>query len=138
MVLGIGVDVIRSFRFKKWKDYSLDKLLKVFSQRELEELNNSFGDKVDFFATRFASKEAFYKALSYALVALGYTQKTFSFAFARKHIEVLKGKWDLPVLEINWRAFEEKIGQDLPKIKPSLSFSHEKEYSVAVVVLESV
>ncbi len=136
MVLGVGVDVAETSRFKEWKNYSREKLLKVFGKAELSYLDKEQGASSEqFFASRFAAKEAFFKALSSALVDLNLTKQEFSFQLARHHVEVVKSTWDIPVLQVNWTAFEEKIGATLPKIKSQLSLSHEKSIAIAFVVL---
>ena len=109
----------------------------VFCESELAQASDlrNPGRVHEFFASRFAAKEAFYKALSTSLVKLGLTSQTFSFAFARKHVEVVKGVWDVPVLKVNWDALAEKIGVELPKFEAQVSISHEKTTAVAMVVL---
>jgi phosphopantetheine--protein transferase-like protein len=87
-------------------------------------------------ASRFAAKEAFFKALSSALVNLKLTQTTFSFLFTCQNIEVLQDEWQVPKLKVTWEVFEEKIGASLPKLQAHLSLSHEKNYSVAFVILD--
>ena len=86
-------------------------------------------------AARFAAKEAFFKALSAALVKLDYTNKEFTLLFLCRHVSVVKSTWDVPVLKIDWTAIEEKIEKKLPVFKVELSISHEKEYAVAFVVI---
>ncbi len=86
-------------------------------------------------ASRFAAKEAFFKALSATLVNLNLTSKTFSFLFACQNIEVVKGEWDVPQFKINWHAFEKIIEKKLPKFKTDLSISHEKSYVISYVVI---
>ena len=136
MILGIGVDVSEPSRFQNWKNYSHEKLLKVFSEEELSYLSKECGASVEqFFASRFAAKEAFFKALSTALVNLGLNSQTFPFEFARKHVEVVKSTWDLPILKVDWEAFEEKIRVSIPKMEIYLSLSHEKSLGIAFVIL---
>ncbi len=137
MILGIGVDIVNLDRFEEWETYSREKLLKVFRASELDDLKKSGGDAAQFFASRFAAKEAFYKALSATLVSKGLTSNSFSFQFARQHIEVIKGEWDIPALKINWKGFEEKVGENLADLNVQLSLSHEKNVTVAFVTISS-
>jgi holo-[acyl-carrier protein] synthase len=130
MILGIGTDIVSIKRFKKWEKFSHDQLRKIFSAEEL---------KLDFvrLAARFAAKEAFFKALSAALIKLNLTKNEFSFLFFCKNVEVKNGTWDVPFFVINWQAIEEKIGAKLPKISVELSLSHEKDFAIAFVLMET-
>ncbi len=160
MILGIGTDIVQVDRFKNWATFPKEKLLRVFSEKELEycgvrTLRQAQGERehlinqavrgepvepyerfnLESLASRFAAKEAFFKALSASLVNLKLTQTTFSFLFTCQNIEVVQDEWQVPVLKINWKSFEEKIGAKLPKFQTHLSISHEKNYSVAFVIL---
>jgi len=157
MILGIGTDIVQVSRFKSWQNYSEEQLLRIFSEYELKialrdagfagssRLRQGFvghaGRTVvgvldlQSLASRFAAKEAFFKALSTALVKLNLTQKTFSFLFACQNVEVIKGEWDVPELKVDWEIFQEKVGKKLPKLNVDLSISHEKEYAISFVVI---
>ena len=86
-------------------------------------------------ASRFAAKEAFYKALSASLIKLNLNKKEFLFLFSCKNVEVLKLEWGVPVFNINWPAFEKKIGLKIPKLTVDLSISHEKDFALAFVII---
>jgi len=132
MILGIGTDIVDVARFNRWKEFPENRLQKVFSQKELFDCKLS-PEKL---AVRFAAKEAFYKALSNSLITFGFTRVTFSFMFACRNISVEYTTWNVPILHINWKEFEDKIGKKLSKIKTHLSLSHERETAIAFVVLE--
>ncbi len=136
---GTGIDIVEISRFAGWESRDKKQLLDVFSEDEITQAQNvrSPGRVHEFFAVRFAAKEAFYKALSCSLLKLGLTKTTFSFAFARKHVAVVKGTWDVPVLEVNWAAFREKVGADMPQFETQLSLAHEKSCAVAIVNLSA-
>ena len=141
MILGIGSDIVQVDRFNSWTDFSHERLLKVFSESELKDcLFSSSLDTKKYIpqklASRFAAKEAFFKALSATLVSLGYTQHTFPLLFACKHISLVKTTWGVPTLKINWQAFEEKIQQNLPKISVNVSIADEHNHVVAFVTLQ--
>ena len=138
MILGVGVDITHIPRFKKFKDYSDEQLYKVFSFQEITDCTNNGELDCARLATRFAAKEAFFKALSATLVKLNLTHQEFSFLFACKHVSVVKKTWDVPQLEINWAGFEAKINKKLPKLSVELSISHEASHAVAFVVLTKV
>lgn len=139
MVCGVGIDIAEMARFESFQRYSRERLLEIFSESELSQCEKEYtllAPINQFYASRFAAKEAFYKALTHSLFLLGYTKRSFSFAFARKQVEVVKTTWDLPMLKVNWKALGDKIGAELPTFKAHLSISHEKTHAIAVVVLE--
>jgi phosphopantetheine--protein transferase-like protein len=160
MILGIGTDIVQVDRFKSWANFSQEKLLRVFSEQELEYccvrmVRQAHHERLNLekvsvrpelvegcerfnlesLASRFAAKEAFFKALSASLVTLKQIQTTFSFLFACQNVEVIQDDWQVPTFKVNWSNFEEKIGTKLPKFQTHLSISHEKNYSVAFVIL---
>ena len=125
-VLGIGCDIVSVKRVKSWD--------KVFSPEEID----FCGDHMPGLAARFAAKEAFFKALSSALIKLNLTKNEFSFLFLCKYVQVKSGFWEVPFLDVNWSAIEEKINAKLPVLNVELSMSHEKEFAMATVVIERV
>ncbi|MFC1894451.1 holo-ACP synthase [Candidatus Dependentiae bacterium] len=137
MILGIGTDIAKVARFKSWQNYSQEQLLKVFSKQELKNCKKNSEYNLEYLASRFSAKEAFFKALSQALVKIYLTKKTFTFIFTCQNIEIIKTTWDVPILKINWQAFEQIVDQKLSDFKVDLSISHEKEYAVSFVVISN-
>lgn len=131
MVLGIGTDIVSVQRLRKWEQYSYDQLRKTFSKSELEYCKTDNGYDWISLAARFAAKEAFYKAISAALVTLGKTSSEFSFLFMCKSVYVDKGVWDLPFLCINWK----ELGIDIGDVSVKLSISHEMDFAIAFVII---
>lgn len=137
MILGIGVDVVEVERFKTWVDYPLQQLLRIFSQSELDSIFNVETElRIQRMASRFAAKEAFYKALSATLVKLGKTRKKIHFIATCKAIKVKTIQWEIPTIDVNWKFFEERLEIKFPKFEINLSLSHEKNYSVAYVIIQ--
>lgn len=139
MILGIGVDITQNKRFDGWQNRSKEQLLHVFTEQELNltaDMNEQ--QKIEFYASRFAAKEAFYKAFSSALVKFKIherTSKTFNFLFACKYINISSGIFDTPLVNISLIPFSELLGCNIPEFKTELSFSHEKDFSIAFVVI---
>ena len=135
MILGIGTDIVKVDRFNSWSTLDKDKFLHIFSKKELEECYKN--EKLNFqsLASRFAAKEAFYKALSSSLIKLNLNKKEFLFLFSCKNVEILKLEWGVPVFNINWSAFEKKIDLKIPKLTVDLSISHEKDFALAFVII---
>jgi len=131
----IGTDIVAIERLKRFESFSYDQMRRIFSGEELDYCK--LGDSFDWekLAARFAAKEAFFKALSAALVALGKTKHEFSFLFLCQHVSVSKITWDVPVLVVTWEAIEEKVGEKLPDLRAEVSISHEKSHAIATVLL---
>ena len=81
MLFATGIDLVEIKRFETWSSYEETKLLRIFSKTELfdsiQKNNNKYPYSTEKLATRFAAKEAFYKALSSILVQLGQTKYKF-------------------------------------------------------------
>jgi phosphopantetheine--protein transferase-like protein len=66
MIRGIGVDSVDIKRFALWHTYLQKKLLRIFSEHEIEYCLRNQHKSAERFAVRFAAKEAFFKAFSCA------------------------------------------------------------------------
>ena len=124
-IFGIGVDLVKNQRIKQ----SIKKkgfIEKIFSKKEIF-YSQKTSNKVNFFAKRFAAKEAFSKALGTGL------RGGISF----KNIEILNDKMGKPyyynsnnIKRIIYNRFKLK-SYDL-----FLSISDETDYSVAFTVIQ--
>tara|TARA_B100001057_G_C22641827_1_gene868545 strand:- start:152 stop:538 length:387 start_codon:yes stop_codon:yes gene_type:complete len=125
-ILGIGVDIIKNRRIKsasKNKKF----INRTFSKTEINFSKKNF-DKINYFAKRFAAKEAFSKA-----IGTGFSQN-LNF----KDIEVLNDQNGKPyyimtkkINNIIYKKFKIK------KFKLFLSISDEKDYSIAFAILQT-
>jgi phosphopantetheine--protein transferase-like protein len=136
VILGVGVDIVQTQRFKPWLEYSKERLLRVFSQQEIDFIfSGSHELAMQRMSSRYAAKEAFYKALSATLVKLEKTEKSFAFLSMCKAISIASGKWEVPEIVVDWNFFEKKLAIELPKFDINFSMSHEKDYAVAYVII---
>lgn len=137
VIYGMGIDCVEVARFKAWNTYAIKRLEKIFTLHELHRYQTlpAGKDYAQFFASRFAAKEAFYKALSSLLASRNQTFEFFSFEYAAPQVGVVEGKLGVPVLEVHWKAFEEKIGVSLSHHTIHLSLSHEKIMAIACVII---
>ena len=124
-ILGIGVDVINNKRIKSLiKNESFVK--RVFGKNELK-LSLKIKNKSNYFAKRFAAKEAFAKAMGTGF------RNNLNF----KDIEILNNKIGKPYYLKSKKI--NKIINNLFKIKDYnlfLSISDEKNCSIAFTILE--
>jgi len=123
-ILGNGVDIIQNSRIKKLirnKKF----ILRVFSKNEINESKKT-KNKANFFAKRFAAKEAFVKS-----IGLGFRK-----GINLKDICVHKDKLGKPKIVLNSKVkkvLSKKFS--LNRFKIFLSLSDEKDYSIAYVIL---
>ena len=125
-IIGNGVDIVENKRINKLID---DKkfIKRVFTNKEIR-FSKNIKNKTNYYAKRFAAKEAFVKALGTGF------RNDINFS----DIEVINNKLGKPKINIskNVRAFiKKKFKLDKPKIYVSLS--DENKHSIAYVILEN-
>ncbi|MBS6183467.1 MAG: holo-ACP synthase [Clostridium celatum] len=122
MILGIGTDIIEIERINRAINNTPMFLEKIFTKRELDELNKSTL-RVESVAGNFAVKEAVSKAV-------GTGMRGFSF----NDIEVFRDELGKPIVEVS-----DKV-KDIIKVDNytfNVSISHNRTCAIAFVVLES-
>ena len=123
-ILGIGVDVVSNKRIQlliKNKNF----IKRIFGPNELKFSEKKI-DKINYFAKRFAAKEAFSKALGTGI------RKGINF----NEIVVLNKKTGKPYINLIGQTKKTLIKKFKgKKSKISLSLSDEKNYAVAFVTI---
>ena len=125
-ILGNGVDIIDNRRIEK-AIKNKNFINKIFTKKEKEFSKKKKAKKINYFAKRFAAKEAFLKAIGTGI----------SNGFSFKDITVLNDKEGKPLIEL-----EKKIDLFIKKkfkvknYKIYLSISDEMKYSIAYVILQ--
>lgn len=118
----IGIDSVEIGRFVHWHSYGA-KLLKIFTQVEIDYCLKYKSLSAQRFASRFAAKEAVYKAISNKF----YINCTFvSFC---KFIEIIKDKNNVPKIKIDFAKL------DCPKFDIEISITHTKDMATAVALV---
>jgi holo-[acyl-carrier protein] synthase len=124
-ILGIGVDIINNSRIKNAiKNKSF--VNRIFSKVEI--LNSKkIKDKTNFFAKRFAAKEAFIKS-----VGTGF-RKDINF----KDIYIINDTFGKPNIKLS-NKIKNLMGNKFKKKNYNLflSLSDEKNYSIAFVIIQ--
>ena len=122
MIYGIGIDIVETLRIQqaveRWGKRFLER---VYTEREIAYAYRK-NDPYLSLSVRFAAKEAFIKAFS--------PGQLISFT----DVEVRNQDTGKPLMEIRGRTGELLKQRSIQKIHVSLS--HEKDYSVACVVIE--
>ena len=122
MILGIGTDIIEIERIDRAIKNTPMFLEKIFTKRELEELNRSTL-RVESVAGNFSVKEAVSKAVGTGMRGFTFTD-----------IEVFRDELGKPIVQVS-----DKI-KDIIKVDNyifNVSISHNRTCAIAFVVLES-
>lgn len=126
MIFGVGCDIAKVSRFEKWV-LSKDMISRFYNENEHVSENAVLQRKCEFYASRFAAKEAFSKALGTGIRG-----------FNLNEVFISKDDNEKPEIKVLGNAkkmLEEKCGE---KYKIHVSLSHEKEYALAFVVIEII
>lgn len=123
MIAGIGTDITEVKRFEKWIK-NPEMLERFFNEKEL---SNAASDsaKCQHYAVRFAAKEAFSKALGTGITG-----------FKLKDVYITNDSEGKPLLNIEGSALSQ-MKERLGNCNAFVTLSHEKEYAVAFVILET-
>ena len=126
-IIGNGVDIIQNSRIKKLlKNPKF--LLRVFSKGEIK-ASKKIKNKTNFFAKRFAAKEAFVKS-----IGTGF-RKSINF----KDIYVKNNRLGKPKLLFNNKVKNIMVKKfKSKKFNVFLSLSDEKRYSIAYVIINKL
>ena len=125
-ILGIGIDIIQNNRVKKLVKKKFF-IKRTFGKNELKFLNKTI-NKTNFFAKRFAAKEAFAKSLGTGF------RNDLNF----KDIEILNDKLGKPYYLISKKISDMiKKKFKIKRFNLFLSISDEKDYSIAFTILQT-
>ena len=126
-IIGNGVDIIKNSRVKNLiKNPKF--LSRIFSENEIKD-SKKIKNKINFFAKRFAAKEAFVKS-----IGIGF-RKGINF----KDIYVKKNKLGKPTISYNNKVkkiLNQKFKSN--KFNVYVSLSDEKHYSIAYVIINKL
>ena len=126
-ILGIGVDIIENYRIKHSIKNS-NFLKRIYSTKELKQSKLS-KNKTNFFAKRFAAKEALAKAIGSGF------RNNLNFA----DIEIINDKMGKPYyLENNKIKNLIKKKFNVKNFECFLSISDEKKYSTAFTIIQKI
>ncbi|WP_147634790.1 holo-ACP synthase [Treponema pectinovorum] len=126
MIYGVGTDIAKVSRFEKWiKNPKI--FLRFFNEKEQypRDLQKNVYPCTCHYASRFAAKEAFVKALG-----TGFAGITLNDFYLAKNEE---GKPYFKFGKDTKAILDKRLGQ---KYNIQVSISHEKEYAVAFVIIE--
>ena len=126
-ILGIGVDIIKNERIRILINNKTF-IKRTFGKNELKFSKKTL-NKTNYFAKRFAAKEAFSKALGTGF------RNNLNF----NDIEIVNDKLGKPYYLINNKIKQIiKKKKKVNKFKLFLSISDEKDYSVAFIIIQKI
>ena len=123
-IVGTGTDLARIERFRKFLEPDNKVLKRIFSADERQYALQK-KDPAPHFAARFAAKEAFVKALGTGLRE----------GLSWQQVVVVRDSLGCPSLQLSGRAAEMLTERGV--CATHLSYSHDGDYAVATVILES-
>ena len=121
MIIGTGIDIVKTDRFVDWVNQP-GLLLRYFHENEIEYIKNQNVSALESLAGRFAAKEAFGKALGTGLAGL-----------SLRNISIENNKQGKPEIFLKEEVFE--IVKKNGNININLSIAHEKDFAVDMVIL---
>lgn len=125
MITGLGVDIVKNERLESAINRWGEKLLqRIFTEDEREYVSKQ-KNPIQSLSARFACKEAVAKALGTGI----------SNGIRWVDIEVVSSSQKKPEVKLHGKAFEQAEKMEINNIL--VSFAHEKEFSVASVILLS-
>lgn len=123
MIFGIGTDIAKVNRFEKWIN-NPEMITRFFNKEEIKE-KGKMPALCEHYAARFAAKEAFSKALGTGISG-----------FSLQDVYIKNQESGKPELIVQNKALEILI-EKCPDPIIHVSLSHEKEFAVAFVIIES-
>ena len=118
MIIGIGTDIVKIKRIKNLIDYNAKSFItRCFTKKEQE---NEKGERKNYYAKRWAAKEAIVKALGTGFKEIKFTD-----------IEITNDNNGKPIAHCNKLS---KIVQN-DNVSIHISISDEKEYAIAFAVI---
>jgi len=124
-IIGNGVDIVDNNRIKNLTK-NLNFIKRIYSDLEIKK-SKKIKNKTNFFAKRFAAKEAFVKSLG----------SGFRNGINFKDISVKNNNFGKPILHLNDKIKKIlKKKYRLNKFKIFLSLADEKKHSIAFVIIK--
>jgi phosphopantetheine--protein transferase-like protein len=130
MIAGIGIDSVEIERFAQWHCWPSAKLLRIFSQQEIDYCLATPACNAQRFAARFAAREALYKALTQAQ-----PEHTIPFLTLCRATTIAHREKKTPHLTIETRLLE-PYGYKKNNFIIHLSLTHSNAAASAVVIIE--
>ncbi len=123
-MITIGIDAVDIARFEQWPLFSRKKLRRIFNDTEIDFILQDSNKALQRFASRFAAKEACYKALSPLF------KIPVPFLRVAQYVTVQSASSGQPMLTIDWNALKLQDG-----CYAQISITHTDTTAFAVVIV---
>lgn len=132
MIIGLGIDSIEIERFTYWHTYSNQQLLRIFSKEEVEYCLKNGVSSAERFAARFATREAFFKAIQTA-----YPSTHIPFLSVCRAISLSHAGNNSPTLKVDWPTIRKITGNLISIPLTSLiSVTHTRTTATVCILLQ--
>ena len=132
MIIGLGIDSIEIERFAHWHTLSKQRLRRIFSEKEIEYCLLNGISSAERFAARFATREAFFKAIQTA-----YPSTHIPFLSICRAISLSHAQNNSPTLIIDWNKLSNLTNNAINGSLSSLvSITHTKTVATVCVFLQ--
>lgn len=131
MILGVGIDNVIISRFDNYHTHERTFLEKLFSTQEIAYCLSQ-PNPAQHFASRFATREAFFKAHQAMLAQLN-MQHPATLITINKHIQVIHNERGLPSINADWHHL---LPVEASAPRAHVSITHTGECATAIVIIE--
>ncbi|KKP25956.1 MAG: hypothetical protein UR12_C0039G0002 [candidate division TM6 bacterium GW2011_GWF2_30_66] len=134
MILGLGIDSVEIKRFVDWANYTKESLKKTLTQQEIDYCLEIPIKAPERFASKFAAKEAFFKAFSQMT-----PENNVPFLTICQNTSIIQTQHGRPKLLINWENilnFTKNIQNE--NIISHITITHTKNTATVLVILEKL
>ncbi len=132
MILGLGIDSVEIARFAHWHTFSKQQLLRIFSEKEIEYCLKNGTSRAERFAARFATREAFFKAIQTA-----YPDTHIPFLSVCRVISLAPANNNSPTLLIDWQKLITITGNSIThQLNTLVSVTHTKTTATVCVLIQ--
>ncbi|PKN03217.1 hypothetical protein CVU75_03350 [Candidatus Dependentiae bacterium HGW-Dependentiae-1] len=133
MIVGIGIDSVETARFTPWKTYPRTRLQRIFSDEEIDYCLANTAKSAQRFASRFAAREAFFKALATTI-----PDHTLSLLSVCRHIKITRMPRGAATVTVDWnKLLTQKTTTPLEPFACLISATHTKKTTTVIIMLQS-
>ncbi|MDZ4124104.1 MAG: 4'-phosphopantetheinyl transferase superfamily protein [Hydrogenophaga sp.] len=132
MIVGIGIDSVETARFTPWKTYPRTRLQRIFSDEEINYCLANTTKSAQRFASRFAAREAFFKALATTIPG-----HTISLLAVCRHIKITRMPRGETTVTVDWKKLlaQEPLTPYAP-FTCLISATHTKTTTTVIIMLQ--